>query len=44
METIYGEEADIPQSIFDEINNQRARLLKAKGEYNKDVISPFDLV
>ncbi|MCH8304042.1 MAG: phosphoenolpyruvate carboxykinase (GTP) [Candidatus Marinimicrobia bacterium] len=42
MEKIYGEETDIPQAIFDEINTQKERLLKAKSKYNKDVIPPFD--
>jgi len=42
MEKIYGEEADIPQAIFDEINTQKERLSAAKSKYNKDIISPFD--
>ncbi|MEK6887365.1 MAG: phosphoenolpyruvate carboxykinase (GTP) [Candidatus Aenigmatarchaeota archaeon] len=42
IETIYKEEHDIPQELFDQIHQQRERLLKAKEKYAKEVVSPFE--
>lgn len=42
IETIYKEEHDIPKEFFDQIQQQRERLLKAKEKYLKEVVSPFE--
>ncbi len=42
IEAIYKEEEDIPKELFDELSDQRRRLLKAKKKYGTEVISPFN--
>ena len=41
IENIFLEEKDIPKELFDELEEQRKRLLATKEKYGKDVISPF---
>lgn len=42
IEKIYNEETDVPEIFHEHLEQQRKRLLEAKEEHKKDVISPFD--
>ena len=41
IESSFLEEKDIPKELFDELEEQRKRLLTAREKYGMDVISPF---
>ena len=41
IESIFLEERDIPKELFDELKEQRKRLLATKEKYGMDTISPF---
>ena len=44
MEKIYAGEDDIPQAFINILKVQKERLLAYKEKYNKDTVSPFEIV
>ncbi len=44
MEKIYAGEDDIPQAFTNILKDQKERLLAYKEKYNKDTVSPFEIV
>jgi len=44
MEKIYAGEDDIPQAFINILKVQKERLLAYKEKYNKDIVSPFEIV
>ena len=44
MEKIYAGEDDIPQAFINILKDQKERLLAYKEKYNKDTVSPFEIV
>ncbi len=38
------EDGEIPEFFWNQLNVQRSRLLEARAKYNKDIISPFELL
>lgn len=42
IEKIYTDERDMPNEFFEQLNNQRTRLIEAQSKYNKTIISPFE--
>ena len=44
MEKIYAAEEDIPQAFTNILKDQKERLLAYKEKYNKDTVSPFEIV
>jgi phosphoenolpyruvate carboxykinase (GTP) len=44
MEKIYADEEDIPQAFINILKDQKERLLAYKEKYNKDSVSPFEIM
>ena len=42
IETFYAGELNLPNAFTEEVKSQKSRLLQAKDEFDRDIVSPFE--